>query len=49
MTKARKHGNTEGTSDIGDYLNSILDYYAKTLSLRKGRGVGTESPMQGPR
>ena len=26
MTKARKHGNTEGTSDIGDYLNSILDY-----------------------
>ena len=25
MTKARKHENTDGTSDIGDYVNSILD------------------------
>ena len=25
MTETRKHGNTDVTTDIGDYVNSILD------------------------
>ena len=36
MTKSRKHENTEGTSDIGDYANSILDDFFAMTSFQKG-------------
>ena len=31
MTKLRNYGNTEGTSDIGDYVNSSLDIQIRTF------------------
>ena len=31
VTNEQKHENTEGTSDIGDYVNSSLDYSLKML------------------
>ena len=32
ITKSRKHGKTDGTSDIGDYVNSILDVTTTSLA-----------------
>ena len=31
VTKLRNYENTEGTSDIGDYVNSILDLGKKIM------------------
>ena len=37
MTETRKHGNKSGTTDIGDYVNSILDfqYFFQIFKLKK--------------
>ena len=39
IKKVRKQGNTDGTSDIGDYVNSILD---NSLSIFSFRGCLSE-------
>ena len=33
MTEGRKHENTDGTSDIGDYVNSSLDVFTFMLDI----------------
>ena len=35
MTKWRNYENTEGTTDIGDYVNSILDFWLKDAESTK--------------
>ena len=44
MTKLQKHENTDGISDISDYVNSILDVYLGGLTV-PATSVATKSNL----